>query len=69
MKGENDLKKRIVPDWLNLKHEYLFKIIGKKGKYARASMAVWPLDFQTTLRFSITSLLPIITVGITISMP
>lgn len=33
------------------------------------SMAVWPLDFRTTLRFSITSLLPLITVGITISIP
>lgn len=33
------------------------------------SMAVWPLDFQTTLRFSITSLLPIATIGITISVP
>lgn len=31
------------------------------------SMAVWPLDFQTTLRFSITSLLPLVTIGITIS--
>lgn len=30
-------------------------------------MAVWPLDFQTTLRFSITSLLPLVTIGITIS--
>jgi hypothetical protein len=31
-------------------------------------MSVWPLDFQTTLRFSITSLLPLVTVGITISI-
>jgi hypothetical protein len=32
------------------------------------SMAVWPLDFQTTLRFSITSLLPLVTIGISISL-
>ncbi|NIO36902.1 hypothetical protein GTO27_04270 [Candidatus Bathyarchaeota archaeon] len=31
------------------------------------SMAVWPLDFRTTLRFSLTSLLPLISIGITIS--
>jgi len=30
-------------------------------------MAVWPLDFRTTLRFTITSLLPMISVGITMS--
>jgi len=30
-------------------------------------MAVWPLDFKTTLRFSITSLLPLVTVGISVS--
>jgi len=33
------------------------------------SMAVWPLDFRTTLRFSITSLLPLISIGITVSIP
>lgn len=30
-------------------------------------MAVWPLDFQTVLRFAVTSLLPLISIGITIS--
>lgn len=30
------------------------------------SMAVWPLDFQTTIRFAITSILPILSIGITL---
>jgi len=32
-------------------------------------MAVWPLDFRTTVRFLVTSLLPLISIGITISIP
>lgn len=32
-------------------------------------MAVWPLDFHTTLRFLLTSLLPLISIGITIQFP
>ena len=33
------------------------------------NMAVWPLDFRTTLRFAITSSAPLISVAITISLP
>jgi len=33
------------------------------------SMAVWPLDFRTALRFAITSSAPLISVAITISLP
>jgi len=32
------------------------------------SMAVWPLDFRTVVRFAITSSLPLISVGITVSI-
>jgi hypothetical protein len=32
------------------------------------SMAVWPLDFRTTARFFVTSLLPLISIGITVSL-
>ena len=32
------------------------------------SMAIWPLDFRTILRFAFTSLLPLISIGISISI-
>ena len=32
------------------------------------SMAVWPLDFRTVVRFTATSLLPLVSVGISISI-
>lgn len=56
-----DTEQRIEPK------EYS-RLSGLYDLYDRVeSMAVWPLDFRTMLRFSITSLLPLISVGITIS--
>ena len=57
-----DTKQRIEPK------EYS-RLSGLYELYDRVErMAVWPLDFRTTLRFSITSLLPLISVGITIQL-
>ena len=57
-----DTKQRVEPK------EYS-RLSGLYDLYDRVeSMAVWPLDFRTTLRFLITSLLPLISVGITISL-
>lgn len=56
-----DTEQRIEPEEYN-RLSNLYKL------YDRVEgMAVWPLDFHTTLRFSLTSLLPLISVGITIS--
>ena len=67
-----DMHKKIVqklePEELIEPGEYK-RLSGLYELYDRVeSMAVWPLDFQTTLRFSITSLLPLISVGISISI-
>lgn len=66
-----DMHKKILeklqPEKLLDPKEYK-RLSGLYELYDRVeSMAVWPLDFQTTLRFSITSLLPLITIGISIS--
>lgn len=60
---------KLEPEKLVDPEEYK-RLSGLYELYDRVErMAVWPLDFQTTLRFSITSLLPIVTVGITVSVP
>jgi len=60
--------KKLEPKELLDPDEYK-KLSGLYELYDRVEkMAVWPLDFQTTLRFSITSLLPLVTIGITISI-
>ncbi len=33
MVGRDANKERIIPDLLDMKHEYLFRTIGKEGKY------------------------------------
>lgn len=58
-----ETKKRIEPE------EYS-RLSGLYDLYNRVqSMAVWPLDFRTVIRFAITSSLPLISVGISISFP
>ena len=60
--GKLDTQQRIEPK------EYS-RLSGLYDLYEKVEgMAVWPLDFRTTLRFAITSLLPLISVGITISI-
>lgn len=61
--GKLNTKKRIGPKEYN-------RLSGLYELYDRVeSMAVWPLDFRTTLRFAITSSAPLISVAITISLP
>jgi len=61
--GKLDTKKRIESKEYDV-------LSGLYKLYDRVeSMAVWPLDFRTTLRFAITSGAPLISVAITISLP
>ncbi len=75
VKAKNDYVMKVHSEYRDL-HEGLFKKLETKKRiepeeYSRLSslydlykriqsMAVWPLDFGTTLRFSITSLIPLI---------
>lgn len=56
--------RKLEPDELMGPEEYK-RLSGLYELYDRVnSMAVWPLDFQTTIRFAITSILPILSIGI-----
>ncbi|MFX0202580.1 MAG: hypothetical protein ACFFCW_41280 [Candidatus Hodarchaeota archaeon] len=63
-----EILRKLKPDELLDLKEYR-RLSGLYELYDRVErMAVWPLDFRTTLRFAITSTLPLISLGITISI-
>lgn len=83
VKAKTDYLLKIHSEYRDMHSEILQKLKPEKlmdvGEYKRLSglyelydrvekMAVWPLDFQTTIRFSITSLIPLISVGISITI-
>lgn len=63
-----EVLRKLEPDELMGPEEYK-RLSGLYELYDRVnSMAVWPLDFQTMIRFAITSILPILSIGISFSI-